>query len=62
MAHHISVVVVQAGGGRRSLATAPHDARQAFDTIETVGGEALTKMRQLLGVLSDHGTALSSRR
>jgi signal transduction histidine kinase len=55
VAHHISVIIVQARGGRRRLTTAPQDARQAFDAIETVGGEALTEMRQLLGVLSDHG-------
>ena len=57
VAHHISVIVVQARGGRRCLTTAPEDARQAFDAIEQMGGEALTEMRQLLGVLSDQAHA-----
>ena len=57
VAHHISVIVVQARGGRRCLATAPEDARQAFDAIEQMGGEALTEMRQLLGVLSSQAQA-----
>ncbi len=51
VAHHISVIVVQARGGRRSLDTAPEDSRQAFRAIETLGGEAMAEMRQLLGVL-----------
>jgi signal transduction histidine kinase len=54
VAHHISVIVVQARGGRRCLTSAPADAREAFDAIETLGGEALTEMRQMLGVLSPH--------
>ena len=54
VAHHISVIVVQARGGRRCLTSAPDDARNAFDAIETLGGEALTEMRQMLGVLSPH--------
>ena len=57
VAHHISVIVVQARGGRRCLASAPDDARQAFDAIETLGGEALTEMRQLVGVLSRNADA-----
>jgi signal transduction histidine kinase len=52
VAHHISVIVVQARGGRRCLTSAPEDAREAFDAIETLGGEALTEMRQMVGVLS----------
>jgi signal transduction histidine kinase len=57
VAHHISVIVVQARGGRRCLTTAPEDSRQAFDAIEQMGGEALTEMRQLLGVLSSQAQA-----
>jgi signal transduction histidine kinase len=51
VAHHISVIVVQAQGGRRSLDCAPEDARSAFRAIETMGAEAMAEMRQLLGVL-----------
>jgi signal transduction histidine kinase len=52
VAHHISVIVVQARGGRRCLVSAPEEARQSFDAIETLAGEALTEMRQMVGVLS----------
>jgi signal transduction histidine kinase len=54
VAHHISVIVVQARGGRRRLTSAPGDAREAFDAIEALGGEALTEMRQMVGVLTEH--------
>jgi signal transduction histidine kinase len=57
VAHHISVIVVQARGGRRCLMTAPEDSRRAFDAIEQMGEEALTEMRQLLGVLSNQAHA-----
>jgi signal transduction histidine kinase len=53
VAHHISVIVVQARGGRRCLESSPTDARQSFDAIEALGREALTEMRQLLGVIRD---------
>jgi signal transduction histidine kinase len=53
VAHHISVIVVQARGGRRCLESSPNDARQSFDAIEALGREALTEMRQLLGVVRD---------
>jgi signal transduction histidine kinase len=51
VAHAISVIVVQSRGGRRSLATQPEDAREAFDSIEATGREALAEMRRLLGML-----------
>ncbi|HXL44153.1 MAG TPA: histidine kinase [Gaiellaceae bacterium] len=51
VAHAISVIVVQARGGRRSLATEPEEAQEAFDSIEATAVEALAEMRRLLGVL-----------
>jgi len=51
VAHAISVIVVQARGGRKSLATAPGEALEAFDSIEATGREALAEMRRLLGML-----------
>jgi signal transduction histidine kinase len=51
VAHAISVIVVQARGGRRSLTTQPEEAREAFDSIEASGREALAEMRRLLGML-----------
>jgi len=53
VAHHISVIIVQARGGPRCLESAPNDARQSFAAIEELGQEALTEMRQLLGVIRD---------
>jgi len=51
VAHAISVIVLQARGGRRSLATDPGETREALDTIEAKGSEALAEMRRLLGML-----------
>jgi signal transduction histidine kinase len=51
VAHSISVIVLQARGGRRVLDDAPEEAREAFDSIEATGREALTEMRRLLGLL-----------
>jgi signal transduction histidine kinase len=51
VAHAISVIVVQARGGRRSLRAEPEEAREAFDSIEATGRAALAEMRRLLGML-----------
>jgi signal transduction histidine kinase len=50
----MSVVVLQAVGGRRMLDIDPQEARAAFDTIEAVSGQCLGEMRRLLGILRDH--------
>jgi signal transduction histidine kinase len=51
VAHAISVIVVQARGGRRLLETEPDEARSAFDAIESTGQQSLVEMRRLLGLL-----------
>jgi signal transduction histidine kinase len=51
IAHAISVMVVQARGGRRVLRDAPEDSAEAFAAIERTGHEALDEMRRLLGML-----------
>ncbi len=51
VAHAVSVIVLQARGGRRVLDEDPGDAREAFDTIEETGKQALVEMRRLLGLL-----------
>jgi signal transduction histidine kinase len=53
VAHAISVVVVQARGGRKVLDSDPAAARTAFDSIERTGEQALGEMRRLLGMLRD---------
>jgi signal transduction histidine kinase len=51
VAHSISVMVLQARGGRRVLESDPADARDAFANIEQTGQQALDEMRRLLGML-----------
>jgi signal transduction histidine kinase len=53
VAHAISVIVLQARGGRRVLQSDPGEAREALDAIERAGEQALTEMRRLLGLLRD---------
>jgi signal transduction histidine kinase len=50
VAHHLSVVVLQAAGARASGKA----AATALTKIESSGREALTEMRRLLGVLREH--------
>jgi signal transduction histidine kinase len=61
VAHSISVMVLQARGGRRVFQSDPADAREAFATIERTGHQALEEMRRLLGMLrrSDEGLPLA---
>ena len=51
VAHSVSVMVVQAGGGRRILASDPARATEAAAQIERTGREALVEMRRSLGLL-----------
>jgi signal transduction histidine kinase len=53
VAHAISVIVLQARGGRRMLDENPAETRAALDTIERAGEQALVEMRRLLGLLRD---------
>ena len=53
VAHAISVIVLQARGGRRMLSDDPAETRQALDVIEHAGEQALGEMRRLLGLLRD---------
>jgi signal transduction histidine kinase len=51
VAHAISVIVLQARGGRRSLGTEPAETADALASIEATGSQALAEMRRLLGML-----------
>jgi len=51
VAHSMSLMVVQAGGARRLVATQPERATEALAVIEETGRQALIEMRRLLGVL-----------
>jgi signal transduction histidine kinase len=57
VAHAISVIVVQARGGRRVLEHDPRQTSEAFGAIEHTGSEALAEMRRLLTVLRSSSEA-----
>jgi signal transduction histidine kinase len=62
VAHHVSVMVVQADGGRYALRADPGRAEAALAAIACTGRQALAEMRMLLGVLratSDDEAALA---
>ncbi|HEV8249383.1 MAG TPA: sensor histidine kinase [Gaiellaceae bacterium] len=51
VAHSISVMTVQAGGVRRLLHPDQTREREALETIEETGRQALAEMRRMLGIL-----------
>jgi len=51
VAHHVSVMGVQAGAARRTLDQHPEQAREALTAVEDSSRRAVTEMRSLLGVL-----------
>jgi signal transduction histidine kinase len=51
VAHHVSVMVVQADGAGYALRSDPDRAQAALSAIASTGRQALTEMRRLLGVL-----------
>ena len=51
IAHHVSMIVLQAGAERRSLGDTNASTREVLETVEQTGRGALTEMRRLLGML-----------
>ena len=51
--HHMSVIVIQAGGGSRAVDRRPEEARSAFDAIARTGRQAMSDMRRMLGILGE---------
>jgi len=51
IAHHVSMIVVQAGAERRVLGDTNDSTREVLETVEQTGRSALTEMRRLLGML-----------
>jgi signal transduction histidine kinase len=55
IAHSVSVMTVQTGAVRRLLLPEQERERQALETVEATGREALTEMRRLVGLLREQG-------
>jgi signal transduction histidine kinase len=53
VAHHVSVIVIQAGAGLRALDRRPDQTRTAVEAIDRTGREALLDMRRMVAVLGD---------
>ncbi|HML50585.1 MAG TPA: sensor histidine kinase [Propionicimonas sp.] len=53
VAHSLSVMIVQAEGGKAAAAKRPEAAQEALTTIAETGREALSEMRRIVGVLRD---------
>ncbi len=51
VAHHVSIMVVQASGARRVVDKDPAQARVALEAVEGAGRTALAEMRRMLEVL-----------
>jgi signal transduction histidine kinase len=59
--HSVSVMTVQASAVRRRLRADQAVERQALETVEAVGREALAEMRRMVGVLRQDGDAAPDR-
>jgi len=53
VAHHVSVIVIQAGAALRAIDRRPEAARTAIEAVERTSREALADMRRMLGILGD---------
>ena len=55
--HSVSIMTVQASAVRRRLSDDQADEREALETVETTGRQALAEMRRMVGVLRQSGEA-----
>ena len=53
VAHHVSVMVIQAGAAEATLPAGAEQTRATLQAVREAGREALVEMRQLLGVLRE---------
>ncbi|MCC9310857.1 histidine kinase [Kitasatospora sp. RB6PN24] len=52
VSHNVSLMVVQAGAAREVLTAMPQEAASAISAVESAGRDAMTELRQLLGLLT----------
>jgi signal transduction histidine kinase len=57
LGHSVSVMTVQVSAVRRRLTPEQAAEREALESVEAVGREALAEMRRIVGVLREAGTA-----
>ncbi|GII57813.1 hypothetical protein Pth03_62020 [Planotetraspora thailandica] len=53
VAHAIGIMVVHAGAAQELLAQDPDRAREALDTVQDTGQDAVTELRRMLGLLRE---------
>ncbi len=53
VAHHVSVMVIQAGAAEATLPAGAEQTRATLEAVRETGREALVEMRRLLGVLRE---------
>ncbi|WP_194891771.1 sensor histidine kinase, partial [Catenulispora pinisilvae] len=61
VAHHMTVITVQAGFGSLVLEDDPQKARAALEAVETAGRQTLSEMRRLLEVLHTEPVGVSAQ-
>ncbi|MEV5410676.1 histidine kinase [Thermopolyspora sp. NPDC052614] len=61
VAHHVSVMTVQAAAARKVLAANPKLAADALSAIEELGRTAMAEMRSIVGVLRTDGEEAGER-
>ncbi len=60
VAHHVSVMGIQAAAARRSIARDPERAVAALEVVEESASNAVAELRALLGTLRDPGSDASA--
>jgi signal transduction histidine kinase len=60
VAHHVSVMVIQAQGAQRVATVDPLAAKEALKAVESSGRDALREMRAMTGVIRDSDAELEA--